>query len=150
MAVLPQVCDCRMVVSHDIAGHYWRRMRLRVEFPMRTVSLNRRPAHWGVASRKAKRERREAYYEMRVAFKGQQMTMQEIMGPIRIKLTRVAPSSGLDSHDNLRGSFKNVVDGVCDFLGIDDGDPRLVFEYAQGRGDRWRVIIEVESPMVTQ
>jgi hypothetical protein len=123
---------------------------MRVEFPMRTRSLNKRFAHWAQASRKAKGERQEAYYEMRVAFKGQQMTLAEIMGPISIKLTRVGPSAGLDSHDNLRGSFKNVVDGIADFLGIDDGDPRLVFEYAQSRGDRWRVIIEIESPMVTQ
>jgi hypothetical protein len=116
---------------------------------MRTVSLNKRAAHWAAASKRAKRERINTYYEMRCAFKGP-MTLQEIMGPILIRLTRKGPSSGLDSHDNLRGSFKAVVDGVCDWLGIKDDDPRLHFEYTQGRADRWRVVIEVESPYGTK
>jgi hypothetical protein len=124
-------------------------MKLRVEFPMRTVSLNRRPAHWAAASRRAKKERRQTYFEMRSAFSGQ-MTLEEIMGPILIRLIRTGPSSGLDSHDNLRGSFKAVVDGIADWLGIKDDDPRLHFEYAQGRANRWRVIIEVESPYGTK
>jgi hypothetical protein len=36
--------------------------------------------------------------------------------------------------DNSIGSLKAVRDGVADALGIDDGDPRLTWEYRQETG----------------
>jgi hypothetical protein len=36
--------------------------------------------------------------------------------------------------DNSIGSLKSVRDGVADALGIDDGDPRLTWEYRQETG----------------
>lgn len=51
------------------------------------------------------------------------------MLPATITLTRVAPRR-LDS-DNLAGSFKAVQDEVAALMGIDDGDPRITWVYAQ-------------------
>lgn len=55
-----------------------------------------------------------------------------IDGPITITLTRIAPR-GLDD-DNLASGFKAARDGVADWLGIDDGDKRLTWRYAQRKG----------------
>lgn len=49
-----------------------------------------------------------------------------------ITLTRVAPRK-LDD-DNLASGFKAVRDGVADWLGIDDGSPRIRWEYDQEKG----------------
>lgn len=40
--------------------------------------------------------------------------------PCTIKLTRIAPRT-LDPDENLPMSFKSVKDGICDWLGVDDG-----------------------------
>ena len=37
-----------------------------------------------------------------------------------------------DGHDNLRASLKPVVDEIAALLGLDDGDPRVRWCYAQG------------------
>jgi hypothetical protein len=52
--------------------------------------------------------------------------------PYAITLTRVGPRT-LDD-DNLASGFKAVRDGVADWLGIDDGDKRLTWRYAQRKG----------------
>jgi hypothetical protein len=111
---------------------------------MRTHSKLNERVHWSRAAKIAKYERRETYFRLREAHPFP-LSMMDIMGPIHIRLTRTGPSR-LDSHDNLRAACKNVVDGIADFLKIDDGDPRLVFSYDQERNDRWRVIVEVEGP----
>lgn len=60
--------------------------------------------------------------------------------PCTVKLTRLAPSEGLDD-DNLAGSLKNVRDAVAKWIGVDDGDERVRYTYAQERGP-WGVRIE--------
>lgn len=55
--------------------------------------------------------------------------------PVLVKLTRIAPSRGLDPHDGLPASLKFVADAVAEMYGIDDRDPRLSFAYAQERGE---------------
>lgn len=54
---------------------------------------------------------------------------------IGIRLMRHAPSDGLDD-DNLRSALKAVRDGVALALGVDDGDRRLVWHYAEKRAPR--------------
>lgn len=63
---------------------------------------------------------------------------------VRVTLTRLAPSSGLDD-DNLRGALKAVRDGVADALRIDDRDPRVTWEYEQRRSQprQWAVEIRI-------
>jgi len=118
-------------------------MHVRVVIPMRTYSKLNERVHWSRAAKIAKHERREAYFRMREAHPFV-LSLLDIMGPIQIKLTRTGPSR-LDD-DNLVSSFKNVRDGIADWLKIDDGDPRLVFSYDQERHARWRVIVEIEGP----
>ena len=60
---------------------------------------------------------------------------------IKITLTRIAPRK-LDS-DNLQSGFKSVRDGVSDWLVINDGSPRLTWEYAQIPGERGQYLAEV-------
>ncbi len=76
-------------------------------------------------------------------------------GPGRfvVRLTRVTPANGklLDDHDALPASLKHIVDGICDRLGVDDGDRSKVrFEYApQERGPwavRWTIHLEELRP----
>ena len=63
--------------------------------------------------------------------------------PVVVRLTRVAPSNGLDD-DNLRPALKSVRDGIADALGVDDRDPRVSWEYGQLRGRAREYAVEVE------
>jgi hypothetical protein len=68
---------------------------------------------------------------------------KDIPLPLVVTLTRVAPSNGLDG-DNLQGSLKACRDGVADWLGVDDRDPRVTWLYEQRRGKEWSVEVHVE------
>jgi hypothetical protein len=52
--------------------------------------------------------------------------------PCIVTLTRISPRK-LDD-DNLQGAFKGVRDEVADWLGVDDGDSRVTWLYAQRKG----------------
>ncbi len=67
--------------------------------------------------------------------------------PLTVTLTRVYGPRGqeLDRWDNLPGSMKPVIDGVCDAIGLDDRDKRLTVAFEQERGDRCAVRVRVES-----
>jgi hypothetical protein len=53
--------------------------------------------------------------------------------PIRLKLVRIAPRR-LDPHENLPMCFKSVVDGIADWLEVDDRTGFLC-EYDQEKAD---------------
>lgn len=55
--------------------------------------------------------------------------------PLTVTVTRVAPGQ-LDAHDNLPGSCKAIVDAIAAWLGLDDRDPRLSWQYDQRRDGR--------------
>jgi len=63
-----------------------------------------------------------------------------------ITLTRIAPRQ-LDAHDGLRSALKPVCDGVADFFGCKDNDPRLEWVYRQERGKvrEYAVLITLEA-----
>ena len=65
------------------------------------------------------------------------------MLPVTVVLTRVAPRR-LDG-DNLQSGFKAVRDGVADWLGVDDGNGLIDWQYVQrsGRPSEYAVEIEV-------
>jgi hypothetical protein len=65
-----------------------------------------------------------------------------------VTLTRISPRT-LDD-DNLASGFKAVRDGVADWLGIDDGDKRLTWRYAQrkGRPKEYAAEVVIESEML--
>lgn len=67
--------------------------------------------------------------------------------PCTITLTRIGPRT-LDD-DNLASGFKAFRDGVADWLGIDDGDKRLTWRYAQRKGKpkEYAAEVTIESVM---
>ena len=52
--------------------------------------------------------------------------------PVVVMLTRVSART-LDD-DNLRGAFKAVRDQLATWLGVDDADPRVRWDYDQRKG----------------
>jgi hypothetical protein len=49
--------------------------------------------------------------------------------PVTVTITRVAHSRGLDPADNLPASLKPLVDACAEWLGCDDRDPRVEWNF---------------------
>ena len=98
-----------------------------VTLPIKIVSEANLRQHWRKAGARKRLHRQTA-----------RLTLQQYARPmhedvtITVTLTRVAPRK-LDD-DNLSSGFKAARDGVADWLGIDDGSPRIRWQYAQERG----------------
>lgn len=108
-----------------------------IEFhiPIRTVTgLNAREHHF-TSARRAKTERNSAKL----------ICPAGIKAPCTITLTRVSPATRPADDDNLAGACKHVRDGIADKIGIDDGDPRLTWRYAQRRGKAFGVDVVIEA-----
>lgn len=114
-----------------------------VTYPEKIVSEANQREHWRPKAARAKLHRVNAWAAMRQA--GGFIGAPELLGPLRITMTRIAPRE-LDS-DNLASGFKASRDGVADWLGIDDGDKRLTWEYQQRKGmpKQYAVEIRVEG-----
>jgi hypothetical protein len=97
-------------------------------------SLNLRE-HWRKRANRNTSHRAAAYFSLREAKVAPNL-------PCVITLTRVAPRE-LDG-DNLQGGMKSVRDGVADWFGVDDRDPRIKWEYAQRKGGVREYAAEVE------
>ena len=63
--------------------------------------------------------------------------------PITVTLTRFGPKK-LDGWDNLRMSFKSVVDTIAMVYGPKDHDPRYRWKYGQRKAKRHAVEIKIE------
>lgn len=51
--------------------------------------------------------------------------------------------------DNLIGAIKPLRDAVCESLGLDDGDTRIAFEYAQAHtAGQEGVIVKVDATLI--
>jgi hypothetical protein len=107
---------------------------------IRTVSEANRASHehWRKRQQRAKQQRSNAAWSAEACSKPKRWPL-----PCVIKLTRIAPSNGLDS-DNLPVSMKHVRDGIADAMGIDDRDPRVTWEYSQERGAPKQYAVRVE------
>jgi hypothetical protein len=65
-------------------------------------------------------------------------------GPVTVLMRRVAPGSkGLDAHDNLPASLKAPVDQVAQWLGRDDSDPSITWQYGQRPGKKGEWLVEI-------
>lgn len=58
-----------------------------------------------------------------------------------IRIVRLSPREMDD--DNLRGALKASRDGIAKALWIDDGDPRIQWEYAQEKSKTYGVRVEI-------
>ena len=112
---------------------------LNVTIAAHTVSVLNRREHWSARAKRAKSHRELAKWTLCA-------TWTPIPAPWVVTLTRIAPRE-LDRHDNLSASMKACADGVADFLGINDRDPRVTWRYAQEKGKprEYAVRIEVEA-----
>lgn len=102
-------------------------LRLEILVPIQVVSEMNQHEHWAVRHRRntAQQQSFAAYW---MAF----ARGIRIEPPCVIKLTRI----GLNRMDdgNLGAAFKHVQDAIAKSIGIDDGDPRLRWEYYQITG----------------
>lgn len=99
--------------------------------------------HWRARARRVKAERNAVAWALLLSQRPDKAKRPEL--PCTVRLTRVAPSNGLDD-DNLAGALKGVRDQVAEWLGVDDKDRQQVrYVYAQRRGP-WAVEIEFGAP----
>lgn len=110
---------------------------LTVTLPIRAESVSNIREHWSKRASRAKLHRTTAWAELRAADKE-----PRLLGPLVVRLVRVAPRQ-LDD-DNLRGSLKAARDGVADWLGVPDNDPRVRWDYAQEKGKPKTYAVRVE------
>lgn len=117
---------------------------LRVVVPVRTISSSNAREHWAVRARRVKAERGAAFAAVFVAGGGS-AAMEPAPGTV-VRLTRITGPRGktLDD-DNLRGCLKAIRDGVADWLGVQDNDPRITWRYDQRKAEAWGVEIEVTA-----
>jgi len=140
------------------------RRELVATIPLRTPNpLNGSHQHWTVKAQLRKTQRRTTYLVMsgllsaegvtrvttpreREDAPGSRFAFRMVSQAVRVTLTRVAPSSGLDD-DGLLASLKSVRDGIADALGVDDRDPRVTWAYDQRRGKpkEWAVEVRIYS-----
>lgn len=126
-----------------MSGEQWERAFPPFLLPIRTVSEANQREHWAV---KAKRKKQQTNLAALVTCS---VVSQRWLfaRPARITLTRYGVRR-LDA-DNLAGSFKGIQDGIAAALGMDDGDERLTWVYAQEKGNKSRigvvVTIEVDA-----
>jgi hypothetical protein len=111
---------------------------LRVEAPIRTVSINASLREHAIASSRQRHYQKQAMINELVA-KGSR-SRRELLAALGIEpdgihlfihMTRVAQT--LLDDDNLAGAFKAPRDGVAQWLGIDDGSPLVRWTRSQER-----------------
>ena len=108
-----------------------------IAVPIRTAPGMNSRENWRARSRRVKAERRAVAWLL--------AGNPKPSIPCTVRLTRVAPSNGLDD-DNLAGALKACRDQIADWLGVDDKRRDLVrYVYAQRRGP-WAVEIEFGQP----
>lgn len=98
-----------------------------VVLPVHTPSVANLREHWAKRAKRSKHHRTVAYHRL---FDAGGHTYGRTESSVT--LTRISPRR-LDD-DNLRGALKAVRDGVADWFGVPDNDPRIKWEYSQERG----------------
>jgi hypothetical protein len=97
--------------------------------PIQTVSVLNVREHWAKRSRRTK-QHRTTTYAMLLSY-GKAADLYRIAAPIRFTITLTRIGGRTLDDDNLRAALKATRDGVADWLGIDDGDKRLTWQYGQ-------------------
>lgn len=111
---------------------------IEVRMNMKIVSVANMRLHWAIKAKLAKDQRTRTRMSLAAVA---QSSGAEIL-PVTVVLTRVAPRR-LDG-DNLQSGFKAVRDGVADWLGVDDGNGLIDWQYAQRSGRPGEYAVEVE------
>lgn len=116
------------------------------EIPTPTVSLNEvQREHYRTTRKRTKRQKEDTRASWNAHFRTWRPEL-----PVRITLTRMAYTDGLD-RDNLLASMKAVRDELADILGVDDADHRdgrVKWKYDQDRASQPRyctVVVMIEA-----
>ena len=116
-------------------------MNITVRMPFKTESTNYLLGmHHFARAKLTKMHRTESWKYMRCTGP---ITVSE---PLLVTLTR--ESAGILDDDNLRGALKAVRDGVADWLGVPDNDPRVTWLYEQRLVARKQYAVEVDVRML--
>ncbi len=107
-----------------------------VTLPLRLASEANARGSWHAGAARARLARAQVNAALRRAEPG------PLPLPVVVRITRVGPRR-LDD-DNLSRAAKALRDGVADWLGCDDGDPRVSWHYAQATSREYRVVVTVE------
>ena len=104
-----------------------------VQFPMRVESENdNRPvslkAAWGVAAR-TKQQRANVRLLLESTFRRARRVVDQGENEFTVTMVRLSP--GVLDDDNLRGAFKAIRDEIAAWIGYDDRDDRIRWQYAQ-------------------
>lgn len=109
-----------------------------VDIPIRTQSEANLREHWAVKAKRVKEHRQLAYVVVRKALEFRKPL------PATVTLTRLSPR--LLDDDNLRQALKATRDGIADWLGVDDRDPLIRWEYDQKQASKYHAVrVSVES-----
>jgi hypothetical protein len=109
-----------------------------------TTGLNARES-WQVRHRRTKKERASVAGHLVTRarqFEGLLRSHLGDGGALSITLTRISPSPRRADNDNATAGLKAVRDQLAAWLGVDDGDGRLTWLYAQERGP-WAVRVAI-------
>jgi hypothetical protein len=111
-----------------------------VTLPIKAESVANLREGWRKKAARTKLHRTTAWAMLRAADKE-----PRLLGPVTVTLTRIAPRP-LDG-DNNQSALKAARDGVADWLGVPDNDPRITWVYAQSKGapKTYAVRVEVSS-----
>jgi hypothetical protein len=109
---------------------------LSVTLPIRAESVSNLREHWAVKARRVKSQRMVTALMCRTQGRDffREWAHMRANEALRLEctLTRVAARK-LDD-DNLSASFKAVRDQIAEAAGLDDGDARWTWRYAQAHG----------------
>ncbi len=109
-----------------------------VDIPIRTVSEANGREHWAIKAKRVKLHRDTAHMVIRHALKGEKPL------PCVVTLTRMSPR--LLDDDNLRQALKATRDGIADWLGVDDRDPLIRWEYGQIKASKYHAVrVRIEA-----
>ena len=101
------------------------------KIPLRLISSANAREHWAKKARRVKRERMAA------------LVIQKHPLPCVVTITR--HGKRLMDGDNLQSASKALRDGIADRLGVDDGDPRVTWKYAQDVQRYYGVTVTIEE-----
>ncbi|MGI9117209.1 MAG: hypothetical protein ACR2JV_06205 [Gaiellales bacterium] len=128
------LCEwCSRVVGDDAPT-------ARCVLPIRLHSEPNERQHWSARARRTRGQVAVARAKLADALR--RVLLPHPVGSVAVRITRVAPRR-LDA-DNLAASAKHVQDGAALALGIDDGDARVRWTYAQRSGGPSVYAVEID------
>jgi hypothetical protein len=120
-------------------------MQVTAKVPVKLVNgLNQRE-HWAPKAKRAKDQRSAAFNVLMYSVGPHPRYLPEwpeSPAPVTITITR--RGGGRMDDDGLTASAKHVRDGIADWLGIDDGDPRLTWVVRQDKAPRGQHWVDIE------